>query len=345
MRRDFVVPLLCLTVAALFLIGVAPLPVQAAEEVVKLKYSNFFGPAHPNGVLSQEWCKEIEKRTNGKVKISYFPGGTLTPPPQTYDSVVKGIADIGQSLAAYSAGRFLLTEVLAQPLGYTSGSQATRLCNAFYKKFKPKEFDDTKVMYIHGHPPGMLMSVKAVKTLDEFKGQRIKTNTENMTISKAMGAAPVSIPIPETYDALQKGLLDGNLLPIESLKGWKFADVIKTAIECPPMAYTAPIPIVMNKDKWNSLPKDVQETIEKINEEWAEKQALLWDKLDKEARDFSIQKGVKILMASKEEQAQVAEKMKAVLAEWVKKTSEKGLPAQEALDFCIEYIKTHPSKQ
>ena len=86
-----------------------------------LRYSNFFPAPHKNAILADQWCKEIEKRTNGRVKVSYFPGNTLTPPTQTYDSVVKGIADIGQTLAAYSAGRFLLTEVLAQPIGYTAG--------------------------------------------------------------------------------------------------------------------------------------------------------------------------------------------------------------------------------
>ena len=83
---------------------------------------------------------------------------------------MKGIADVGQTLAAYSAGRFLLTEVLAQPIGYTSGYQATMACNEFYKKFKPKEFDDTKIMYIHGHGPGMFHAVKAISSVDDHQG-------------------------------------------------------------------------------------------------------------------------------------------------------------------------------
>jgi TRAP-type C4-dicarboxylate transport system substrate-binding protein len=86
-----------------FLLTSAPL--QAQEKVVKLRYSNFFPPVHPISKLSEEWCREVEKRTNGRVKITYFPGNTLTPPMQTYDSTVKGIADIGQALLAYAPGR------------------------------------------------------------------------------------------------------------------------------------------------------------------------------------------------------------------------------------------------
>jgi TRAP-type transport system periplasmic protein len=340
-RRDLAVLVFGFILAIIFVVGAVPFQAQA-QEVIKLKYSDIYAPAHKNGILAQEWCKEVEKRTNGKVKITHFPGGTLTPPPQTYDSVVKGIADIGHTLAAYSAGRFLLTEVLGQPIGFTSGHQATKTCNEYYKKFKPKEFDDTKIMYIHGHGPGMFQTVKTTSSIDDIKGLRIKANTENAGIATAMGAAPVALPITETYDACQKGLLDGLLLPIEPLKGWKFADVIKTVFVSPSMAYTAPIPVFMNKDKWNSLPKDIQDTIEKINVEWIDKQAKQWDELDKEATDLANQKGIKIITLSKEQDAKVAEKMKAVKEDWVKKTSAKGLPAQEALDFCIDYVKKNP---
>ncbi|MBI5251019.1 MAG: TRAP transporter substrate-binding protein, partial [Desulfomonile tiedjei] len=261
-----------LLITALF----ATTAVVQADEVIKLKYAQIFPPAHKNAVLSQEWCKEIEKRTNGRVKITYFPGNTLTPPTQTYDSVVKGIADIGQSLVAYAPGRFPLTEVLGLPLGYTSGEQATKLANEYYKKFTPKEFQDTKIMYIHGHPPGLFHTKKEVKGIEDVKGLRFKANVENAPIVAAMGGIPVTLPITETYEGLQKGLVDGVLLPIEPIKGWKLADVLKTTIVDTSMSYTAPIFVTMNKQKWESLPKDIQEIIEKVNAEWIEKQAKLW---------------------------------------------------------------------
>jgi TRAP-type transport system periplasmic protein len=342
MKRNFALASFCLIIAVLFLMGAMLAQVQAQEKVIKLKYSNFYPPGHPIAVLAGDWCKEVEKRTNGRVKITYFPGNTLCPPTQSYDSVVKGIADIGQTLAAYAAGRFLLTEVLAQPVGYTSDGQPTRACNAFYQKFKPKEFDDSKVMYIHGHGRGMFHTVKVISSIADLKGLRLKANAENQGIATAVGASPVALPIPETYDALQKGLVDGLVLPFEALKGWKFSDIIKTSIPAQPMAYTAPIPVFMNKDKWNSLSKKDQETIEKINVEWVEKHAKLWEKLEKEAEEFSIQKGIKIIKLTPEENAQLAEKMKVVREDWVKKTAAKGLPAQEAMDWCLEYIKKNP---
>jgi hypothetical protein len=79
---------------------------STAQKVVSLNYSNFFPAPHKHSLLAEQWCKEIEKRTNGKVKIGYFPGGTLSPAAQIYDGVVKGISDIGFSCFAYTRGKF-----------------------------------------------------------------------------------------------------------------------------------------------------------------------------------------------------------------------------------------------
>ena len=136
----------------------------AQEATVKLRYSNFFPPVHAISKLSEEWCKEIDKRTNGRVQITYFPGATLTPPMQTYDSTVKGICDIGQALLAYAPGRLPLSEVLALPLGYKNGYQATMLANAYYKKFHPKEFRRRSGDVSHGGAPALFYTKKVIST-------------------------------------------------------------------------------------------------------------------------------------------------------------------------------------
>jgi TRAP-type C4-dicarboxylate transport system substrate-binding protein len=340
MKKRYVLQILVAVMVLLFFCTTGPLFAQ--EKVVKLRYSNFFPPVHPISKLAEEWIKEVEKRTEGRVKITYFPGNTLTPPPQAYDAVVKGIADMAQNLLAYSPGRLPLSEVLQQPLGYTSGYQGTKLANAYYQKFKPKEFDDVKVMYLHGIAPGTIHTKKEIKSFFDIKGLRIKTNAENADFVKALGGAPVTMPITETYDALQKGLAEGILLPNEALKGWKFAEVVKTSIDSNAVSYLTSMYVIMNKDKWNQISKEDQATIEKINEEWIEKQGKLWNQLDKEGKEFAIQKGVKFMKVSKEEEAKVAGLMKPILDGYVKEMSAKNLPGAEALKFCQDYLKTNP---
>jgi TRAP-type transport system periplasmic protein len=311
-------------------------------KTVELTYSNVYPASHANLILANEWCKEIEKRTNGAVKISMFPGGTLTPSDQCYDGVVKGISDIGMSVVSYVKGRFALSEVIDLPLGYKSGRQATMLSNAYFEKFKPKEFEDTKIMYFMAHGPGIVHTKKPVEKLEDLKGVKIRATGTSAKVVAALGAAPVAMPMPEAYDAISKGVADGVVAPMEALKGWKLAEVIKSTTEDYGAAYSLLFFVAMNKKKWESLPKDVQETIEKINKEWIEKSAELWDRIDKEGREFTLSKGNKIIPLSEQENAKWAAAIKPVLDDYVKAMKEKGLPGEEALKFCQEWLKQHP---
>jgi TRAP-type C4-dicarboxylate transport system substrate-binding protein len=313
--------------------------VFAQAKPVELSYSIFFPATHKHTLLAGEWAKEVEKRTNGKVKITIFPGGTLTPAPTCYDGVVKGISDLGMSVLAYTKGKFPLTEVIDLPLGYTSGAAVTRLINQYFAKFKPKEFDEVKVLYLHAHGPGILHTKKAVNKLEELKGMRIRCTGTVTEIVKALGAVPMSMPMGETYDALNRGMVEGSMAPIESLEGWKWGEVVKFTTESFGSAYSTAFFVVMNKEKWNALPADVQKTIEKINSEWGEKTGKLWDEVDKSGKGFSVKLGNKIIPLSPQENQRWAAAAGPVLDDYVKRMKEKGLPGEETLKFCLEGLK------
>ncbi|MGB9617486.1 MAG: TRAP transporter substrate-binding protein, partial [Desulfomonilaceae bacterium] len=256
---------------------------------------------------------------------------------------VKGISDIGMSVLSYTKGRFPLCEVIDLPLGYKSGVQATRLCNAFYEKFKPKELDDVKIMYMHAHGPGILHTTKKpVEKLEDLQGMKIRCTGSTANIATALGATPVAMPQNETYDALQKGVADGLLSPIETLKGWRFAEVVKYTTENFGSAYTIAFFVAMNKKKWESLPKETQKIIEDINKEWIEKTGKTWDEADKIGKEYTLSKGNKVLSLSKEEDERWAQKVHPVLDQYVAAMKAKGLPGGEALAFCLEWLKKNP---
>jgi TRAP-type C4-dicarboxylate transport system substrate-binding protein len=315
-----------------------PGAVQAADPV-KLNYSIFFPAPHKNTVLATEWAQEIEKRTNGALKITMFPGGTLTPADKCYDGVVKGISDIGMSVLGYTRGRFPLSEVIDLPLGYKNGLAATKLINAYYQKFKPAEFNDVQVMYFHAHGPGILHTKKPVSSLGDLKGMKIVCHGLSAKVVAALGATPVAMPMPERYDALQKGVAEGGVNPIESLKGWKLGEVIKSTTENFGSAYSTGFFVVMNKDKWNSLPPDVRKVVETVNAEWIEKTGRGWDEIDKEGRDFTLARGNQIIALSREEDEKWAKLVRPILDEYVVNMKAKNLPGDEALTFCLEQLK------
>jgi TRAP-type transport system periplasmic protein len=306
---------------------------------VKLNYSNFFPAPHKNSQLAEEWAKEIAKRTNGKVQITLFHGGTLTPSDKCYDGVVKGISDIGMSVLSYTMGRFPLSEVLDLPLGSRTAAAATRMVNDYYNKFKPKELDDVKVMYLHAHGPALLHTKTAVNKLEDLKGMKIRGTGTTAAVAKHLGATPVAMPMPDSYDAISRGVVEGIVCPMEALQGWKLGEVIKFTTQDFSAAYNMAFFVVMNKGKWNSLPPDVQKVIDQINEEWIVKVGQGWDEIDKAGIEFAQKLGTKVIPLSKEEDARWAKAVAPMFDEYVKDKKAKGLPADEALKFCQERMK------
>jgi TRAP-type C4-dicarboxylate transport system substrate-binding protein len=288
--------------------------------------------------LAGEWAKEIEKRTEGRVKITVFPGGTLTPADKCYDGVVKGISDIGMSVMGYTRGKFPLTEVIDLPLGYKNGLSATRLINQYFQKFQPKEFEEVKVLYFHAHGPGILHTKKPVAKLEDLKGLRIRSTGLSAKVVTALGGIPAAMPMGETYDALKRGMADGSMAPIESLEGWKWGEVVKSTTESFGAAYSTGFFVVMNKEKWSALPAETQQTIESVNKEWIEKTGKIWDEIDKSGKAFTQKLGNQIVSLPAGENKKWEDAVKPILQDYVNNMKGKGLPGEETLKFCVENL-------
>jgi len=312
--------------------------ISPAHAQTKLNYSIFFPAPAPQTKVATEWAQEIEKRTGGKIQITMFPGGTLTPAPQCYDGVVKGLSDIGMSVFAYTRGKFPLIEVIDLPVGVKSGLAATKLINDFYNKFKPKELDDVKVMYLHAHGPGLLHTKKAVNKLEDLKGMKIRCTGLAAKIVQSLGGTPVAMGMGETYDSLSRGVVEGSMAPYEALKTWKWGEVVKFTTENFGSSYSTGFFVVMNKDKWNSLPPDIQKIIEKVNEEWIVKQGSNWDEIDKGGKDATLKLGNKVISLSQEEDWKWQKLVRPLFDDYKKNMKAKGLPGDESLKYCLERL-------
>lgn len=313
----------------------------ALAKPIEISYANFFPPSHIHGKLGQEYCDAIEERTGGKVKMSYYPGGSLVSAPKTYGAVRDGIADMGFSVLGYSRGVFPALEAIDLPFGYKSGTQATNIINAFVDEFKPKELNKVKPMLFTAHGPGLIHSKKEIKTLEDIKGVKVRCYGFSVKVISALGGVPVAMGQSQAYEALQKGVCDATLAPIEVLKGWKQGEVIKSTSETYSIGYTSGLYLFMNKDKWESLPKDIQEVFEKTNKEWIAKYGKAWDDSDAEGRKFTLSLGNKIIPMSAEELDRWAKAVEPVIGEWVKAASKKGLPAQKYVDFLKKAVQTY----
>lgn len=318
---------------------------EARAETTQLTYSIFFPPTHGQAKAGEAWAREIEKRTNGQVKINVLAGGVLTPADQCFDGALKGISDIGMSCFAYTRGRFPVMEVLDLPMGYPNGRVATRVANEFFRKFMPKELAEVKLLYIHAHGPGLLHTKQPVTTLEQLKGMKIRSTGLSAKVTEALGAVPVAMPQGQTYESLQKGVVEGTFAPIETLKGWKQGEVIKSTTDCSDIGYTTAMFVVMNLKKWNSLPANVRKVMEEVSAQWIDLHGKVWDQIDQEGREYTLSLGNKIVSLSTEENNRWKKAVRPIIDDYVKEVSAKGLPAQQAVteveNLISQYGKTY----
>jgi TRAP-type transport system periplasmic protein len=338
--------ILCISLFALLVLLVTCMASTdgfAEEKVVTLKVSNWFPVGHKQDVLLQEWGKELEKRSGGKVKVSYYAGGTLVPAAQSYDAVVKGIADVSNHVLGYTMGRFPFSQVLDLPIGLPSGPAPTKIANEVYNKFKPKEFDDVKILWFHSMPDGFVSTkTKPVRKLEDIQGLKLRCYGSNAKFVGLIGAAPVAMPMPEVYDALSKGVVDGLLSSYEALQGFRTGEHVKCATENSNTAFCAAFVVAMNKKKFASLPPDVQAIIDQMSQEYIEKYAQMWTEINAAGKEWLTKNGTEIISLSPEEQARWYEKgAKPLVEEYIKDAKAKGLPGEEAVKFVEECCKPY----
>lgn len=328
---------ICIAFIGITLIVTGAFRAEAAP--IKLTFSIFFPPTHAQAKAAMDWAKEIEKRTENKVQITVFPGGTLTKAPQCYSGVVKGISDLGFSLFAYTRGRFPVMAACDLPMGYPNGKVASKVVQEFAKTFKPKELNDVKILYLHAHGPGLLHTKKPVKKLEDLKGMKIRATGLSAKVVKALGGVPVAMPQGGTYEALKKGVVEGTFGPMEVLKGWKQAEVIKYTTECYSVGYTTTFFIAMNLDKWNMLPPDVKKIFEDVSEKYVDIHGKVWDSTDQEGRNYTKSLGNKIISLSDEESARWRKAVEPVIDDYIANTPDGNMYVKKIRDLMKQYSK------
>ena len=151
------------------------------------------------------------------------------------------------------------------------------------------------------------------------------------------------MPMPDSYQSLQKGVVDGSAYPFEANKGWKLGEVVDYATAAYSSAYTTTFFVVMNKDKWNAIdPKD-QKIIEEINAEWAPKHGQAWDSSDYEGIRFFLQQGNEIIGLDEKESARWAKAVEPLISDYGKELDGQGLNGKAVIktirDLLTKYEK------
>ncbi len=335
------------------LLGIAALVFSFTGNSTAKTFTLRFAHQNPESGLSSvncvdPWLRQVEEATGGQVKIQAFYGQTLAKGKDMWNAVKTGITDIGWCFHGYWPGMTPLSDVVSLPaLPFRTAEKGSEVMWKLYEQFPEiqKEYEDVKVLLFYTSEPYTLITrEKPVRTIEHLKGMKIRmTGGPPTDMVRELGGTPMLIPMPDCYISLQKGVIDGMGAPWEAIHVWRFYEVVNHYTDVPfPAVYFS---IVMNKNTWNRLPKDVQEGIMSVS---GEKGSRFWGRnfFDK-MRDLGKEKiqaegdaGNIYELSLEERQKWIEVGGKPVWAEWVKNMEGKGHSnAQKILDTTIDLSK------
>ena len=318
-------------------------PAAVEGKEVALDFSHFFPPTHEQEtIIVQEFIADVEKVTDGRVKITSYPGSSLAAPDAQFDAAATGAVDIAMSVNSYNPNQFPMTSVMELPFISKTGEQGAKTLWQLYEEFPDfeKEYTGTVPLWFFTSDPGQIFTVgKPVKSIEDLKGMRIRSpSAETNEWLTALGATPVSMSMNETYEALERGVVDGTIAPWEAIEGYSLVDVIDYATVG--NFYMTTFYITMNEDSWNDLGDEDRKAIEElVGEKMAIKAGSNFDDVGARAIKDSKEKGVEIYELSDAELDEWKVLIDPTVEKWIKKMEDQGLPGQELYDRAVELGK------
>src|SRR5688572_8223789 len=313
-----------------------------------LTYSSWVPPTHHLTIWQANWTKEVEKATAGRVKFNSLPKHPAAA-PGTFDAVRDGLVDLSYVTASYTPSRHILPLMPELPgAGETAEINSVAYSRIHWKHFhKVGEYKGVKLLAVWTHGPGQMFTKKPVNGIGDVQGLKIRTGGGIAeAVANALGASAFVKPAPESYELLKSGVADGVFFPFESIVSFKLDTVIEQATVFRGGMYSSAFGFFMNEDKWNKLPKQDQDAIDKIaGEHIARLAGQSWDDADKRGFEALKKSGVKIVNANPEFVAEVRKRSAPIIEDWIKQASAKGVDAAKILaEFREELKKVAPAK-
>jgi TRAP-type C4-dicarboxylate transport system substrate-binding protein len=308
---------------------------SASAQEITLKFSHFLGPKSFFQLdVVEPWAKELETKTSGKVKVETFDGTSPVGGVTDQASNVKaGKVDIALGLRGAEGDKFLGSSIVELPFLVPSAARGSQALWALYKDGTlGEEWKDYRVLALFVHNPG-LIHTKDRQILEPADMKGVRFRSPNNTVSaalKALGAEPVLLQVNDVMAAVKDGRIDGIVTNWGNpLAG--FNDFMKFHVET--QFYTSAFFIVMNKNKYDSLPADVRAAIDAISgDAWVAKFGPYWDKWDGPVRDGANAPGHEVVVPDAARMARWREALKPVTDQYLDELATKFPGARAAYD-------------
>jgi TRAP-type transport system periplasmic protein len=248
----------------------APSSSPASAKVIELKFTHHIPPTTPEHKQFERWVQKIQDATNGRVKITIYPAESLVKGVDSFSSIVAGVTDIGFVSQSYEPTKLAFNFIINLGALYVPiSSKGLQLWDQYLSRFPQAtaELKDTHNMFrTIGSAYSLHTVKKAVRVPEDMKGMKITVTGLNGNIVKEAGGTPVDLPSGEWYMALERGVVEGAFAPVGVLAS-RGAEAL-TPYHLDLNMAQAGFHTLMNLNKWNSLPPDIQAKFDE-NSLWA----------------------------------------------------------------------------
>lgn len=306
-------------------------------------------PAHTQMLVP--WAAQVEANAGGRVKIEIYPSMSLGGrPPELVQQVRDGVVDLVWTVNGYTPGLFPRTEVFELPFVYTNDIKATNLAMYdMFDEYLKEEYKGVEVMFLHVHGGQAIhMRNKEVRSPADLAGTKLRIPTRTGAwVIEALGAAPTAMPVPELPQALQKGVIDGALIPWEIIPPLKIQEQTEYQIELADKTRlgTTTFQVSMNKGVWDSMPADIQKAFKDASgPEWLATTGDVWRGTDDFGIGFAVKAGNTHITLSAEETEVFRLALEPVVDRWIEEVSGAGIDGTAMVAKAREMIAKHASE-
>lgn len=318
----------------------------ASDDVKTLMVHHFLSSKSPlQTKFLIPWAEKIEKMSNGKLKIEIFPSMSMGgKPEELYKQARDGSADIVWTLPGYTAGVFPRTEVFELPTVHIGDAVATSLAIRENFDLIKDDFKKVKPLLIYVAAGNAIHTVdKKVTSVADMKGLKLRapSRTAGWYI-EAMGAEPVGMPLPALPQSLSKKAIDGGLVPFEVFPPYKFYQLTKYSIEGENAERfgTSVFMLLMNKNSFKNLPKDLQKILmDSVGIETVKEAGQIWMDVEKPGIEMQQNsKGGEVIRLDAKAMDEFNKIGNQVVQKWIKEASKKGIDGQKLVDAARKSI-------
>lgn len=293
---------------------------QAAE--YEMKMSSMFPSTHfINTMAMVPWAEEIEERTDGRVTFTLFPAGSaLGDATKQFDQARAGVVEVSVGIPAIPRGRHPKSVLVELPFTVPDSTVGTCAMMAM-KDDLASDYPDTKVLYLTVTEPSGAHAKQEIASLDDLKGLRIRTPTPAITaMLEEIGGTPVGMPPTEIYESVERGVVDGNIMPWGPVGAFKLHEVLGYHLDAAinPVAMY----IVFNQRKFDALPEDIQQVIDEVSEEVFSNWGRWWHETDQEAIAAAREAGNTIIPMSDADREGWRERLQPVIDNYLANDSD-----------------------